>query len=46
VALLGITGARERLKDLVGEADRALAPFGTDAAMLKATARFVAERNT
>ena len=46
VALLGITGARERLRDLVGEADRALAPFGTDAAMLKATARFVAERNT
>jgi farnesyl diphosphate synthase len=46
VALFGITGARERLKDLVGEADRALAPFGTDAAMLKATARFVAERNT
>ena len=46
VALLGITGARERLKDLVGEADRALAPFGADAAMLKATARFVAERNT
>jgi len=46
VALLGITGARERLRDLVGEADRALAPFGADAAMLKATARFVAERNT
>jgi farnesyl diphosphate synthase len=46
VALLGISGARERLKDLVGEADRALAPFGADAAMLKATARFVAERNT
>src|SRR5215470_6584172 len=44
VALLGITGARDRLKDLVAEADRALAPFGADAAMLKATARFVAER--
>ena len=44
VALLGVAGARERLKDLVAEADRALAPFGADAAMLKATARFVAER--
>jgi len=44
VALLGVAGARERLKDLVAEADRALAPFGADAATLKATARFVAER--
>jgi len=46
VALLGVTGARERLKDLVGEADRALASFGADASMLKATARFVVERRT
>jgi farnesyl diphosphate synthase len=46
VALLGVTGARERLKDLVAEADSALASFGADAAMLKATARFVAERRT
>jgi farnesyl diphosphate synthase len=44
VALLGVAGARERLKDLVAEADHALGPFGADAAMLKATARFVAER--
>jgi farnesyl diphosphate synthase len=44
VALLGVTGARERLKHLVAEADRAVALFGPDAAMLKATARFVAER--
>ncbi|MBV8753516.1 MAG: polyprenyl synthetase family protein [Hyphomicrobiales bacterium] len=44
VALLGVTGARARLKDLVAEADSSLAPFGADAAMLKATARFVAER--
>jgi farnesyl diphosphate synthase len=44
VALLGVTGARERLKDLVAEADRALAPFGADASMLKAAARFIAER--
>jgi farnesyl diphosphate synthase len=44
VALLGVAGARERLKDLVAEADHALEPFGADAAMLKATARFVAER--
>src|ERR1043166_8863857 len=44
VALLGVAGARARLKDLIAEADDALAPFGADAAMLKATARFVAER--
>jgi farnesyl diphosphate synthase len=44
VALLGVAGARERLKALVSDADHALAPFGADAAMLKATARFVAER--
>jgi farnesyl diphosphate synthase len=44
VALLGVDGARARLKELVDDADRALTPFGADAAMLKATARFVAER--
>jgi farnesyl diphosphate synthase len=44
VSLLGVAGARARLKDLIAEADSALAPFGADAAMLKATARFVAER--
>ena len=44
VALLGVDGARARLKQLVDDADRALTPFGADAAMLKATARFVAER--
>jgi farnesyl diphosphate synthase len=44
VALLGVADARARLKDLIAEADSALAPFGADAAMLKATARFVAER--
>jgi farnesyl diphosphate synthase len=44
VGLLGVAGARERLKALVADADRALARFGADAAMLKATARFVAER--
>ena len=46
VSLLGVTGARQRLKELVAEADRALAPFGADASMLEATARFVAERRT
>jgi hypothetical protein len=29
---------------LVEEAEQALTPFGTDAAVLKAAARFVAER--
>jgi farnesyl diphosphate synthase len=44
VAILGVARARERLQDLVARAEAALAPFGADAAMLKAAARFVAER--
>src|ERR1043165_7160589 len=35
---------RARLKDLVGEAEAALAPFGRDADVLKMAARFVAAR--
>ena len=44
VDLLGVAGARARLAQLVNEAESALAPFGADAAILKAAARFVAER--
>jgi farnesyl diphosphate synthase len=46
VDLLGVTGARARLAKLVKEAETALAPFGKDAAILKAAAHFVAERQT
>ena len=41
---LGLAKARERLARLVTEAEEALAPFAGKADMLKAAARFVAER--
>ncbi len=44
VSLLGIPGARERLAVRVAEAEAALEPFGADAAVLNAAARFVANR--
>jgi len=44
VGVLGPGAARARLDALVGEAEAALAPFGADAAVLKAAARFVADR--
>jgi farnesyl diphosphate synthase len=44
VDLLGITGARARLAQLVNDAETALKPFGADAAILKDAARFIAER--
>lgn len=44
VTLLGIDGAKRRLGDLLDSADRALAPFGARADVLRAAARFVAER--
>jgi farnesyl diphosphate synthase len=46
VSALGIPGARARLKALVTEAEAALAPFGARAAVLQATAHFVADRRT
>jgi farnesyl diphosphate synthase len=46
VATLGTGGARARLKELVGDADAALVPFGTKADTLRAAARFIAERTT
>jgi farnesyl diphosphate synthase len=44
VGVLGIDAAKARLRSLVGEAEAALAPFGDGAAVLRAAARFVAER--
>jgi farnesyl diphosphate synthase len=42
--VLGIAGAKARLRELVDEAEAALAPFGAAAAMLVEGAHFVAER--
>jgi farnesyl diphosphate synthase len=44
VGILGIDGARKRLRLLVAEAAAALAPFGERASILVDAARFVAER--
>jgi farnesyl diphosphate synthase len=44
VTVLGLEGAKTRLKTLVGEAESALAPFGSKGDILKMAARFVAER--
>jgi len=44
VGILGVDGARARLRALVTEAADALAPFGGTAAILTEAARFVAER--
>ncbi len=46
VGALGVAGARKRLDSLVAEAADALAPFGERADVLKAAARFVANRQT
>ena len=46
VAVLGIAKSKERLAALVQEANDALTPFGSAAAVLKEAARFVAERRT
>ena len=44
VSVLGLDGAKARLKTLVTESETALAPFGRGADVLKMAARFVAER--
>jgi farnesyl diphosphate synthase len=46
VGVLGIAKSKERLKSLVAEASDALSVFGAGAEVLKAAARFVAERQT
>jgi len=45
VSVLGGAGAKARLQELVAEAEQALAPFGSAAAILIETAKFVADRN-
>jgi farnesyl diphosphate synthase len=45
VGILGPIGAKARLRTLVAAAETALAPFGRDAAVLVAAAKFVAERH-
>ena len=44
VGILGRTGAKARLGELIAEAAQALAPFGAAAAVLNEGARFVADR--
>jgi farnesyl diphosphate synthase len=44
VGLLGVDGARARLRALAAEAESALGPFGARAASLAALVRFTAER--
>src|SRR5512143_3728388 len=44
VTQLGIEGAKQRVRDLLARADAALSIFGDRAAVLRAAARFVAER--
>jgi farnesyl diphosphate synthase len=44
VTQLGIEGARQRVRDLLARGDAALSIFGTRADVLRAAARFVAER--
>ena len=46
VSLLGVAGARQRLAALVEEAGRIMEPFGPRGDILRATARFVAQRKT
>ena len=44
VSVLGVPTAKARLKELVTEAEQALAPFGSSAAILIEGAKFVADR--
>ena len=46
VTQLGIDGAKQRVRDLLGQADAALAHFGEKANVLRAAALFVAERKS
>ena len=46
VSLLGLDGARARAAELVDEACAALAPYGSDADVLRDAARFVIARDT
>ena len=45
VSLLGLDGAKTRARDLVTEAEAALAPYGPEAETLRQAARFVISRD-
>jgi farnesyl diphosphate synthase len=45
VGILGVDGAKARLRGIVEDAEAALRPFGNKADVLVAGAKFVAERN-
>jgi farnesyl diphosphate synthase len=45
VSVLGVAGAKTQLRQLVAEAEKALAPFGSAAAILIEGAHFVADRH-
>ncbi len=46
VSTLGVKGAHAKLDTLIAEAESALAPFGAKADVLRAAARFIAQRRT
>jgi farnesyl diphosphate synthase len=46
VTQLGIEGAKQRVRDLLARADSALSIFGAKGDVLRAGARFVAERKS
>jgi farnesyl diphosphate synthase len=46
LSLLGIKGARKRLKTLIVEAETAIASFGNDGAILRAAAHFIGDRRS
>jgi farnesyl diphosphate synthase len=46
VTQLGLAGAKQRVSDLIGTADSALSIFGAKGDVLRAAARFVAERKS
>jgi farnesyl diphosphate synthase len=46
VSTLGVKGAHAKLDALIAEAESALAPFGAKADILRAAARFIAQRRT
>ncbi|MGN6573255.1 MAG: polyprenyl synthetase family protein [Pseudolabrys sp.] len=46
VTALGMDGARAKLDALIAEAESVLKPFGAKADILRATARFIAQRRT
>jgi farnesyl diphosphate synthase len=46
VTQLGLAGAKQRVSDLLGSADAALSVFGAKGDVLRAAARFVAERKS